>query len=117
MHLCDPIYVKDSLKLWYNCYILCSIMKFKYDTKKSDHLRNNPKRGIGFEEVQEIFEHFYYEDLRKDDPAQYRATGWAGGKLFTVIYEHRNDSQGIYYHLVTLWKATKQEVKNYVENI
>jgi hypothetical protein len=35
----------------------------------------NPKRGIGFEEVQEIFSHPYYEDPRSDVPKQYRAIG------------------------------------------
>ncbi len=92
-------------------------MRFKYDFKKSELLRKNLKRGIGFEEVQEIFEHFYYEDLRCDYPTQYSAIGWVKGKLFTVIYEQRNDNEGLYYYLVTLWKATRQEVKNYVENI
>ena len=76
-------------------------MKFKYDIKKSEQLRRNPKRGIGFNDVQELFEHYYYEDLRCDDPTQYSATGWVQGKLYTVIYEQRFDNEGLYYHLVT----------------
>ena len=32
--------------------------------------------SIGFEEVQEIWEHPYYEDYRSDDPEQFRAIGW-----------------------------------------
>ncbi|MFP4419336.1 MAG: hypothetical protein ACLFRG_02210 [Desulfococcaceae bacterium] len=91
-------------------------MRFKYDIKKSEQIKKNPKRGIGFDDVQEIFNHYYYENLRRDDPAQYSATGWVQGKLYTVIYEQRFDNEGLYYHLVTLWKATKQEVRNYVEN-
>ncbi len=51
-------------------------MRFKYDIKKSEQLRKNPKRGVGFDEVQELFEHYYYEDMRCDDPTQYSATGW-----------------------------------------
>ncbi len=91
-------------------------MRFKYDIKKSEQLRKNPKRGVGFNDVQELFEHYYYEDLRCDGPTQYSATGWVQGKLYTVIYEQRFDNEGLYYHLVTLWKATRQEVRNYAEN-
>jgi hypothetical protein len=36
-------------------------------------LRKNPKRGIGFEEAQEIFEHPYYFDQRNHLPEQHRA--------------------------------------------
>ena len=66
-------------------------MRFKFDIVKSEHLQKNPKRGIGFEEVQEIFQHPYYEDYRSDDPEQFRAIGWVKGKLFSVIYEVRED--------------------------
>ena len=52
-----------------------------------------------------------------DYPNQYRAIGWVQGKLYTVVYEVREDKEGEYYHLVTLWKATKQEMKTYEENI
>ncbi len=91
-------------------------MRFKYDIKKSEQLRRNPKRGVGLNDVQGLFEHYHYEDLRCDDPTQYAATGWVQGKLYTVIYEQRFDNEGLYYHLVTLWQATKQEVRNYAEN-
>jgi len=92
-------------------------MRFKFDKKKSEKLRNNPKRGIGFEEAQEIFQHPYYEDYRSDNPEQFRAIGWVKGKLYSVIYEMREDEEGEYYHLLTLWKATTQEEKLYEENI
>jgi uncharacterized DUF497 family protein len=48
-----------------------------------------------------------------DDPKQFRAIGWVQGKLYSVIYEVREDDKGEYYHLVTLWKATKQEEQLY----
>ena len=54
-------------------------MRFDFDSNKSSLLRNNPKRGIGFEEAQEIFSHPYYEDCRSDDPEQFRAIGWVNG--------------------------------------
>jgi uncharacterized DUF497 family protein len=52
-------------------------------------LRANPKRGIGFEEAQEIFSHAYYLDQRNDSPEQYRAIGWAGERLYALIFEVR----------------------------
>jgi uncharacterized DUF497 family protein len=48
-------------------------MRFQFDARKSARLRRNPKRGIGFEEAQEIFTHPYYQDQRSDLPEQYRA--------------------------------------------
>jgi len=79
-------------------------------------LRKNPKRGIGFEEAKEIWAHPYYEDCRSDDPEQYRAIGWVNGKLYSVIFEIREDRKGEYIHLVTLWISTPQERKLYEEN-
>jgi hypothetical protein len=35
------------------------------------------------------------------------------GKAFLVIYEIREDDKGEYYHLVTLWRSTKQEEQLY----
>jgi uncharacterized DUF497 family protein len=91
-------------------------MRFNFDVKKSERLRSNPKRGIGFEEAQQIFEHSYYLDQRSDMPEQYRAIGWVGERLYALIFEMREDKHGEYYHLVTLWKATKQEQQLYEEN-
>ena len=76
-------------------------MRFKFDPRKSDKLRTNPKRGIG---------------TRLDLPDQYRAIGWVNSQLYTVIFEIREDGEGEYYHLITLWKATKEERKLYEEN-
>jgi uncharacterized DUF497 family protein len=92
------------------------LMRFHFDARKSGRLRANPKRGFGFEEAQEMFSHPYYLDQRSDLPEQYRAVGWVGGDLYTVIFEVREDKDGEYYHLVTLWKATKQEQKLYAEH-
>ena len=60
-------------------------MRFHSDKRKSGQLKANPRRGIGFEEVQEIFSHPYYLDRRSDMPEQYRAIGWVGEKLFSLI--------------------------------
>ena len=68
-------------------------------------LRANPDREIGSEEVQVLFETEHIVDRRSDHPEQYRAIGWVGGTLYSVIFEVRQDSEGELYHLVTLWKA------------
>lgn len=91
-------------------------MRFHFDKRKSERLRANPKRGIGFEEAQEVFAHPYYLDQRSDRPEQYRAIGWVGQQLYAVIFEVREDEEGECYHLVTLWKATKQELRIYEEH-
>jgi uncharacterized protein len=94
-------------------------MRFHFDPRKSRRLRENPRRAIGFEEVQEVFSHPYYLDERPDLPGQQRAIGWVGDRLYTVIFEPREDDDGEYYHLVTLWKATwkaaRQERQLYEE--
>jgi uncharacterized DUF497 family protein len=47
---------------------------------------------------------------------QYRAIGWVSGRLYSVIFEIREDTDGEYHHLITLWKATKEEQKLYEEH-
>jgi uncharacterized DUF497 family protein len=91
-------------------------MRFRFDRLKSEQLRKNPKRGIGFEEAQEIFSHPYYLDQRSDLPVQHRAIGWVGQRLYSLIFEAREDAEGEFYHLVTLWKATREEHQLYEEN-
>jgi uncharacterized DUF497 family protein len=91
-------------------------VRFKFSRTKSDALRRNPKRALGFEEAQEIFMHPFYQDQRKDDPEQCRAIGWAKGRLISLIFEIREDGLAEYYHMITLWRATLQEKKLYEEN-
>lgn len=88
-------------------------MRFKYDRKKSEKLKRDPRRKISFKEVQDIWKHPHYIDCRADYPEQFRAIGWVNGHLYSVIYEVREDEDGEYYHLVTLWKSTRQEEKIY----
>lgn len=92
-------------------------MRFKFDKNKSNLIKQNPKRGIDFYQAQEIWTHPYYEDYRCDDPEQFRAIGWVDGQLYSVIFEIREDKNGDYYHLVTLWKSTKEEIKLYEKSI
>jgi uncharacterized DUF497 family protein len=92
-------------------------VRFKFDPHKSSIIKANPKRGISFDEAKSLWDKPYYEDFRSDDPEQFRALGWVGETLFTIIYEIREDNRGEYYHLVTLWKSTRQEVLLYEQHI
>jgi uncharacterized DUF497 family protein len=91
-------------------------VRFHFDPSKSERLRKDPKRRIGFEEAQEMFERPYYQDLCSDMPEQYRVIGWVGHRLYTLIFEVRDDDKGEFYHLVTLWKATREEQILYEEH-
>lgn len=99
--------------MWYKSYIG---LRFHFDEKKSRKLRNDPRRGIGFEEAEEVFHHDYYLRCRSEIPEQYCATGWVKGRLYSVVFEIRGDEEGEYFHLVTLWKATNEERTRYEEN-
>jgi uncharacterized DUF497 family protein len=91
-------------------------MRFKFDPKKSVAQRRNPKRGISFEEVRELFTKPYYLDQRSDMAERFRAIGWVGEGLYSVIFEVREDEEGEYRWLVTLWKATREEQKLYAKH-
>jgi len=91
-------------------------VRFDFDPRKSQRLRENPRRGIGFEEAQGIFTRPYYLDRRSDVPEQYIAIGWVGPRLYSLIFEMREDEEGEIYHLVTFWKSTREEEELYAEN-
>ena len=91
-------------------------MRFSFDKNKSERLRRNPKRGIGLDDVQAVWNGPYYLDQRSDVPEQYRAIGWVDNILFSVIFEVREDETGVYFHLITLWKATREEHELYEKN-
>jgi uncharacterized DUF497 family protein len=87
-------FAENDLRFSIQCGITVILMRFHFDERKSGRLRANPKRGIGFEEVQEVFSHPYYLDQRSDWPEQYRAVGWVGEHLYAVIFEVREDEEG-----------------------
>ena len=91
-------------------------MRFSFDPRKSKLLRANSRRGIGLEEAQELFSQPYWLDQRSDVPEQHRAIGWVGNRLYSVIFEFREDEQGEILHLVTPWKSTREEIRLYEEN-
>ena len=59
----------------------------------------------------------YIADQKNDNPEQFRAIGWSGERLCSVIFEIRSDSAGEYNDLVTAWKATRQAEEAYAEQI
>jgi hypothetical protein len=63
-----------------------------------------------------VFSRPYWLDRRSDVPEQYVAIGWVGDKLYSVIFEVREDAEGEIFHLVTLWRSTKEEIRIYAEN-
>jgi len=90
-------------------------MRFVFDKSKSRAVKR--KHGVSLKEAQQIFDQAYLVDQRSDDPEQFRAVGWCGGRLCSVIFEIRHDAAGEYHYLVTAWKATKEEEQSYVENV
>jgi len=90
-------------------------MRLEFDPWKSRAVKQ--KHGVSLREAQEIFYQAYLVDRRHDDPEQFRAIGWCRGVLCPVIFEIRHDADGEFYHLITAWKATKQETRAYAENV
>jgi hypothetical protein len=37
-------------------------------------------------------------------------------QLYSLIFEMREGEEGEFYHMVTLWKSTREEEKQYAEN-
>ncbi|MBZ5582350.1 MAG: BrnT family toxin [Acidobacteriia bacterium] len=90
-------------------------MRFDFDREKSRAVKR--RHGVSLKEAQEIFDQVYLVDQKNDDPEQFRAIGWCRGRLCSVIFQIRHDPAGEYYHLITAWKATKEEERSYAENV
>jgi uncharacterized DUF497 family protein len=90
-------------------------MRFQFDAEKNREVSR--RHGVSLEEAREIFDQAHLVDRKSDDPEQFRAIGWAVGRLCSVIFEIRRDSDGEFYRLVTAWKATKQEEEAYADQI
>ena len=82
-----------------------------------EHRTVEPKHRVSLKQAQAIFDQAYIIDQENDDPEKFRAIGWSGGRLCSVIFEIRHDSRGEYCHLITAWRATKEEEKSYEENV
>ncbi len=49
-------------------------------------------------------------------PSNIAPSGGVGARMYSLIFEVREDSKGEYFHLVTLWKSTRKERTLYEEN-
>lgn len=107
---CRPIWTSCC---WYKCYI--KDVRFEFERSKSRDVKR--KHGVSLKEAREIFDQAYLVDQKNDDPEQFRAIGWCGGRLCSVVFEIRHDADGEYYHLVTAWRATQEEEQSYAENV
>jgi uncharacterized DUF497 family protein len=90
-------------------------MRCHFDPAESRIVRR--KHGIGLDEAAQVFDQAHLVDRRRDIPEQFRAIGWCGSQLCSVIFEVRQDADGEYNHLVTDWQATREEEEVYAENI
>ena len=90
-------------------------MRFQFDAEKNREVLR--RHGVSLDEAREIFDQAHLVDRKNDDPEQFRAIGWSGGRLCSVIFEIRDDRDGEYYWLITAWKATQQEEQCYAEQI
>jgi uncharacterized DUF497 family protein len=90
-------------------------MRFGFDRAKSREVKR--KHGVSLEEAQEIFDQVHLVDQKNDNPEQFRAIGWCLGRLHSVIFEIRYDSEGEYDYLITAWRATREEEQMYAKNI
>ena len=91
-------------------------MRVSWNSAKNDLLKQT--RGIGFNDALEMFKRPYVIQAKNDNPEQYKAIGLAkGGVLIALIIEVRYDDHGEYEWFVTLWKATKDEVKIYEKGV
>ncbi len=89
--------------------------RFQFDSVKNREVRR--KHGVSLDEARQVFDQAYVVDRKSDDPQQFRAIGWAGGHLCSVIFEIRYDAEGEVYRLITAWKATAQEEETYAEQV
>jgi uncharacterized DUF497 family protein len=90
-------------------------VRFRFDDEKNREVMR--KHGVSLEEAREVFDQAYLLDRKNDNPEQFRAIGWSGGRLCSVIFEILKDAEGEFYHLIAAWKATRQEEEAYAEQI
>jgi uncharacterized DUF497 family protein len=86
-------------------------MRIQWDDGKSEKLRR--ERGLSFEEAAEALRGLFCLVPKNEDPEQFLGIGFAKGQLISVVFEYREGLEGEFIWLVTYWKATKQEAREY----
>jgi len=76
-------------------------MRFQFDAEKNCEVLQ--KHRVSLEAAQEIFDQAHLVDRKNDNPEQFRAIGWTGGRLCSVIFEIRRDCGEEFYHLIAAW--------------
>ncbi len=90
-------------------------MRVRWDEAKRQRVL--AKRDIDFGQLNDLLYIPYLEDQRSELPEQYRIIGFVDEKLITFIVEYRVDELGKYIWIVTAWRSTKQECRNYEQQI
>jgi uncharacterized DUF497 family protein len=90
-------------------------MRIRWDKPKRRRVLQT--RQIDFALLENLLRLPYIEDVRSEDPEQYRLIGFAEGKLTTFIVEYRSDEVGPYIWIITAWRATGQEARDYEDAI
>lgn len=93
---------------WHNRYITHAL---RLRPPEEQAPEGEPHRGIGFEEARELFSQPYWLDQRSDVPEQYGPSAGLDGRLYSLVFEVREDEEGEILHLITLWRSTKEEVR------
>ena len=88
-------------------------MRIRWDENKRQIVLG--KRTIDFAQLEDLLLLPYVEDQRFDKTEQYRIIGFTKGRLVTFIVEYRIDELGTYLWVVTDWRSTNQEKRNYEE--
>jgi uncharacterized DUF497 family protein len=91
-------------------------MRFSFDPAKKQTPEGESASRHKVRGGAELYSKPYWLDRRSDVPEQFLAVGWVGDRLYSVIFEVREDDEGEVTHLVTLWKSTKQEIRLYEEH-
>lgn len=90
-------------------------MRVRWDEAKRQRVL--AERDIDFDQLNDLLYTPYLEDQRSEMPEQYRIIGFADLKLTTFIVEYRDDEAGEYIWVVTAWGSTKQEYRNYEQQV
>ena len=90
-------------------------MRVRWDEAKRQRVL--AERSIDFGQLKDLLYTPYLEDQRSEQPEQYRIIGFANEKLTTFIVEYRVDGVGEYIWVITAWKSTKQERRDYEQQI
>ena len=65
-----------------------TVIRICLRVRSVEETRVRGNSALSLEEARQIF----------DDPAQFRAIGWCGGRLCSVIFKVRHDAQGEFHH-------------------